>query len=197
MPYSMHMAIEVKTRLTPADVERMVDRGELPQDDFWEFANGEVVWLAPVHHPQGTICALIIYELVTFAKRIGALVFDGQAGFWVGKNFQQLRAPDVSLVTKERQHIVVHRGFIGEAPDLAVEVLSDDQFSRAYALSKLDEYFAAGAKVVWFVDYRDKSVREHLAGQAEYRVYHSDAEITLDAITPGFRCRVSDFFPQD
>jgi Uma2 family endonuclease len=191
------MAVEVRQMLTPADVERMVRCGELSQDDFWEFVNGEIVWLAPVNHPQGVICMLIGYQLVGFAKKIGGLVFDGQAGFWVGQDFQQLRAPDVSLVTKERRSIVVDGGFTREAPDLAVEVLSDDQFGRAYALTKLTEYLAAGAKVVWFVDHRDRSVREHLAGTADYRIFHGDAEITLDAITPGFRCRVSEFFPED
>jgi Uma2 family endonuclease len=191
------MAIEVKPRLTRADVERMVKSGELPQDEFWEFVNGEIVWLAPVNHPQGAICALISYQLVGFAKQIGATVFDGQAGFWVGDDFQQLRAPDVSLVTKERRHIVVDEAFTQEAPDLAVEVLSKDQYGRAYQLVKLEEYFAAGSKVVWFVDHRDKSVREHIAGQSEYRVYHAGAEITLDAIAPGFSCPVREFFPAD
>src|SRR5690348_3633130 len=117
------MAIEVKPRLTRADVERMVKSGELPQDEFWEFVNGEIVWLAPVNHPQGVICARIVAKLVPFGDEIGAMVFDGQAGFWVGDDFQQLRAPDVSLVTKERRHIVVDEAFTQEAPDLAVEVL--------------------------------------------------------------------------
>ncbi|MFI5266953.1 MAG: Uma2 family endonuclease [Chloroflexota bacterium] len=191
------MAVEVRQMLTPADVERMVNSGELSQDEFWEFANGEIVWLAPAHHPQGVICTLISYQLVGFARGIGAVVFDGQAGFWVGNHFQQLRAPDVSLVTQKRRHIVANGAFSSEAPDLAVEVLSDEQFGRAYALNKLDEYFAAGAKVVWFADYRDESVREHVAGEVDYRIYHGDAEITLDAIAPGFRCRVSEFFPDD
>jgi Uma2 family endonuclease len=189
------MAVEVKRMLTPADVERMVCSGELRQDEFWEFVNGEIVWLAPAHNPQDVIRARIGHQLVPFADAIGGLVFDGQAGFWVGDHFHQLRAPDVSLVSKERRHIVAEEGFNSEAPDLAVEVLSNDQFNRAYSLTKLEEYVAAGAKVVWFVDYRDRSVREHLANEAEYRVYHGDAEITLDRIAPGFRCRVSAFFP--
>ncbi|HEY8691340.1 MAG TPA: Uma2 family endonuclease [Chloroflexota bacterium] len=191
------MAIEVKTRLTPADIERMVASGELSQDEFWEFVNGEIVWLAPAHHPQGVICMRIGSKLVPFADEIRGLVFDGQAGFWVGNNFQQLRAPDVSLVTRERRHIVANGTFSREAPDLAIEVLSDEQFGRAYAVTKLDEYFAAGAKAVWFVDYRDSSVHEHLSNRAEHRIYHGDAEITLDTIAPGFRCRVSEFFPED
>src|SRR5690348_4220155 len=124
------MAVEVKQLLTPEDIERMVRCGELSQDDFWEFVNGEIVWLAPAAHPQGVICAYIGAKIVPFAREIGGLAFDGQAGFWVGDHYQQLRAPDVSLLTRERRHIVANGRFSAEAPDLAVEVLSDDQFGR-------------------------------------------------------------------
>jgi Uma2 family endonuclease len=189
------MAVELKTRLTPADVERMVASGELSQDEFWEFVNGEIIWLAPAAHPQAAICAYILAEVVPFARQIEGMAFDGQAGFWVGDHYQQLRAPDISLVVKERLGIVQEGRFSREAPDLAVEVLSDDPYGRAYQLVKLDEYFSGGAKVVWFVDHRDRSVREHLRDEPEYRVYKGDAEITLDAIAPGFRCPVSQFFP--
>jgi len=191
------MAIEVQRVLTRADVEQMVRTGELRQDDFWEFVNGEIVRLAPAFDPQGPICALIIAEIVPFARQIHGRVGDGQTGFWVGEHFQQLRAPDVSLVTKERLHIVQQQGFNTAAPDLAVEVLSGSEFGRAYSVTKLNEYFAAGSKVVWFVDSRDRSVREHFPNETEFRVYRGDAAITLDAIAPGFSCPVSRFFPEE
>jgi Uma2 family endonuclease len=57
------------------------------------------------------------------------------------------------------------------------------------------EYLAAGAKVVWLADPDAKTVRVYEAGKAEYVIYSGDAEITLDAIGPGFRAPVSVFFP--
>ena len=190
------MAIEVRRRLVPADIERMIACGELSQDEFWEFANGEIVWLAPAHYPQPVICTLISAELVPFGKRIGALVFDSNGGFMVGQHNQQLRAPDVSLVTRERLNMIRRGGFQTAAPDLAVEVLSDDQLGRAYKHTKIAEYFAAGARVVWFVDYRTQSVSVYEPGRAEITTYSASEDITLDQIAPGFSCRVSAFFPE-
>jgi len=189
------MAVEVRKLLTPTDIEDMIDRGELCSDDMFELVNGEIVWLAPAFNKHGATCMLVGSKLMPFAQQIGAVVVDGQTGFRVGEHLQQLRSPDVSLITKERLDIVPERGFNHGAPDLAVEVLSEGQEAEGYARPKIPEYFSAGAKVVWFLDLRTRTVREYLPNQLEYRVYSTEAEITLDAIAPGFRCRVSEFFP--
>ena len=97
-------------------------------------------------------------------------------------------------MSKDRLHILRGTGFATGAPDLAVEVLAASQYGEAYAISKMGEYFAAGSKVIWFADLRSHAVRAYEAGKSEYLVYSADAEITLDAIAPGFRCRVSGFF---
>jgi len=185
----------VKPLLTVDDIERMIRNGEIDPDREFELVNGEIVWMAPAHYPQTTICALITIELGPFAKRIGALLFDSSGGFRVGDRNHQLRAPDVSLVVKERRHIARAGSFQSEAPDLAVEVLSDDQMGRVYQRTKTGEYFAAGAKVIWFVDYRTHSVMVYEAGKSEFTVYSESDYITLDQIAPGFSCRVSEFFP--
>jgi Uma2 family endonuclease len=85
---------------------------------------------------------------------------------------------------------------VPEAPDLAVEVLSQEQQGEAYARPKVAEYLAAGSKVVWLVDYEARNVRSYQAGKAEYTVYSGDDVITLDAIAPGFSAPVSAFFPE-
>ncbi|HEU0166557.1 MAG TPA: Uma2 family endonuclease [Chloroflexota bacterium] len=188
------MAIEVKRLLTPDDVERMVRCGELDESSFWEFVNGEVVWMAPAFEPQGMIVMHIATKVVPFADSIGAYVSDGQAGYWVDHGYRQLRSPDFSLIAGERREMVRTDAFMRGAPDLAVEVLSKGQLGEACAVEKRDEYFAAGGKVVWIVNPGDKTVREYIAGGDEYRVYSGDAEITLDAIAPGFRCPISEFF---
>ncbi|MDE3074231.1 MAG: Uma2 family endonuclease [Chloroflexota bacterium] len=187
----------VKPRLTPADVDDMVKRGEIDPDAFFELVNGEIVWLTPAHSPQPMICMLIGSQLVPFAQRIGAVVLDSSAGFMVGPGHQQLRGPDVSLVTKERRHTIREDGWNTEAPDLAVEVLSEGQFGEGYAVAKIDEYLQAGGKVVWLVDPRSRTVRVHERNRSEYLVYSAEQDITLDQIAPGFRCRVSEFFPEE
>jgi Uma2 family endonuclease len=187
--------IEVKSLLTPADIEQMMERGQLSADDMFELVNGAIVWLAPAFSSHGIICVLLIQHLSPFAKEIGGLLMEGQTGFKVGEHLQQLRSPDVALISKERLHIIPKHGFVNGAPDLAIEVLSEGQHGEGYARPKIAEYFAAECKVVWFVDEDTRTLREYLPHEPEYRVYSGDAEITLDHIAPGFRCRVSEFFP--
>ena len=91
------MAIEVRRRLVPADIERMIACGELREQDKFELINGEIVCLAPAYDPQAGACALIIGELAPFCKQIGARLFDSNGGFMVGEGLHQLRCPDVSL----------------------------------------------------------------------------------------------------
>ncbi len=141
--------VVVKPLLTPYDIERMPERGELDPDAFFELVDGEIIWLAPAHSEHGRVCSTITVRLGPFAESIGAALLDGQTGFMVGERRQQLRCPDVALVTRERLHILPRKGFAREAPDFAVEVLSDDQMGEAYAKPKVAEYFAAaGAKLV-------------------------------------------------
>ncbi|MBV8084586.1 MAG: Uma2 family endonuclease [Chloroflexi bacterium] len=59
-------------------------------------------------------------------------MFGETAGFGTGPERRNLRAPDVSLVTASRIAIVEGDGRWGlEAPDVAVEVLSPDQYVDA------------------------------------------------------------------
>ncbi len=187
--------VVVKPLLMPADVERMIERGELDGDAFFELVDGEIIWLAPAYSYHGNICANLIGELAPFARSIGARLFDGQTGFMVGERRQQLRCPDVALVTKERLHILPDEGFATAAPDFAVEVLSREQYGEAYAKPKVAEYFAAGARLVWLVDPRNRTVRAYQPGRDTYELHSPDSEVTLDPIGPGFRAPVASFFP--
>ena len=187
--------VVVKTRLTALEAEEAVLCGRLPADGSWELVEGEVVPVMPTEGYHGEVCVEIISVLRPVARQIGAKMFDGQTGFIVGGEREQVRMPDVSLVTRERLHIVPTRGFVRGAPDLAVEVLSEGQFGEAYALAKISEYFAAGGKLVLLVDPRAQTVRAYEAGSQTYSEYSGNAELTLDAIAPGFKARVSAFFP--
>jgi Uma2 family endonuclease len=69
------------------------------------------------------------------------------------------------------------------------------QFGDAYRRRKVPEYLEAGAKVVWLLDPRNRTVRAFEAGSSEVIIYSGDEEITLDRIAPGFRAPISSFFP--
>src|SRR5262249_22182080 len=109
---------------------------------------------------------------------------------------QNIRSADVSLTLKERRHIFEgSRLWATEAPDLAVEVISAEQYGEPYARQKVPEYLAAGARVVWLANPDSRTVRVFEAGRDEVTTYSGDAEITLDALAPGFRVSIDRFFP--
>ncbi len=86
----------------------MLKGGEIDTDASWELVDGEIVWLSPANPYHGATSALIAASLVSFARVIGAWVLTADPGFMVGSDFQQLRAPDVALVTRERLGILQH-----------------------------------------------------------------------------------------
>lgn len=187
----------VRKLLTPADFEEMAARGEFDQEGCWyELVDGEVICLPTPEWIHSQVIGLIFAALIPFVRQIGAILLVPSAGFIVGDDHQQVRDPDLSLIVKERKHLLVRgRRLIPEAPDLAVEVLSPEQHGDAYAKPKVSEYLAAGGKVVWLVDYDSKTVRAYEPGKTEYTVYSSDDTINLDAIAAGFSARVGSFFP--
>ncbi|HLG70412.1 MAG TPA: Uma2 family endonuclease [Chloroflexota bacterium] len=189
------MSVVMTPLLTPQDVLDMVNRGELTTDQPWELVDGEIVWLAASQSYASRVCVRISHVLTPFTESIEGAIFDSSAGFTVGERLQQLRSPDVSIVVKERLHLMNDYGWVAGAPDLAVEVLSEDQYGEGYARVKVPEYLSAGSRVVWLVHPKRKTVREYIAGRSEFTTYSGDAEITLDVIAPGFRAKISSFFP--
>ncbi len=72
-----------------------------------------------------------------------------------------VRIPDVSFVSWN--HLPERLGPIPlMAPDLAIEVLSESN-TRAEMARKLNEYFAAGAQLVWYFDLKARTVTVYTA----------------------------------
>ena len=189
------LSVEVRKKLTPADVWQMIERGEIDTHERWfELIEGEIVDVPPAG-PEGSETELGIgAALFLFARRTSGRAFGSSAGFMVGRNHQQLRAPDASYVSPARLHTLESKPWADGAPDLAVEVLSEGQYGAAYAYGKVHEYFEAGAQLVWLVDRRQKEVRVYRAGSDEYAIYRNDAVLTLEPIASGFELRLSDIF---
>lgn len=70
-----------------------------------------------------------------------------------------IRIPDVSFVSWERMsnHRIPRKPMLECAPDLAVEVLSPSNTKREME-RKLQDYFAAGVLLVWYVDPVERTV---------------------------------------
>jgi Uma2 family endonuclease len=121
------------------------------------------------------------------------VVFAAETGFKLASDPDTVRGVDIAFVSKARLEAVGEvEGYWPEAPDLAVEVISPSDTYTGVE-EKVTEYLQAGAKAVWVVNPRRRTIT----------VYRSLNEITIlteqdtldgGEVVPGFRCRVSEVF---
>jgi Uma2 family endonuclease len=107
-----------------------------------------------------------------------------------------IRIPDVSFVS--RAQLVgrrIKRSAAPDlAPDLAIEVLSEGNTDLEMA-RKLDDYFGAGTRLVWYFDPVQKTVSVYTSPQAVTVLGESD---TLDGgeVLQGFTLSLTEFFEE-
>lgn len=174
--------------------EQLWEMPEVPGKRF-ELVDGEVVELPGAGALHGKIVLLICKIIDTFAaeRRLGETSPDG-VSYILSRDPDRVRIPDVSFVSVERvPESGVPEGFWPFAPDLAVEVVSpadraDDVHDKAL------EYIACGARLVWVVWPKHRSVTVHVAGGV-IRELGPDAELDGGDVLPGFNVRVADLFP--
>jgi Uma2 family endonuclease len=101
-----------------------------------------------------------------------------------------VREPDLLFVRADRAHLVQHDAMHG-APDLVVEIVSDDSTTRDRR-TKYREYEAAGVREYWVIDPREGRQREEffaLEGGA-YGPIAADSEGRVHSrALPGFWVR--------
>jgi Uma2 family endonuclease len=105
-----------------------------------------------------------------------------------------VRLPDVSFISWER---LPNRELPREpvpdlAPDLAVEVLSEGN-TPAEMERKLREYFAAGTRLVWYLDPASRTATVYSSPESSVVLTEED---TLEGgdVLPGFRLPVREWF---
>ena len=104
-----------------------------------------------------------------------------------------MRVPDVAFVRREREDAVgIVDGYFPGPPDLAVEVISpNDRYSEV--AEKVEDWLAAGTRMVVVVDSRRRVAVVHLPGREPVTLTEQD---TLDGgdVVPGWSMPVADIF---
>ena len=107
-----------------------------------------------------------------------------------------VRIPDVSFTNWDRVpgRVVPDEPVPELVPDLAVEVLSEGN-TREEMRQKLDDFFEAGVKLVWYIDLRTRTVRVFTSSDDVTELGEAD---TLDGgnVLPGFSVEVARLFDQ-
>ena len=107
-----------------------------------------------------------------------------------------VRIPDVSFISWNRlpDRLLPAEPIPDLAPDLAVEILSVSNTAAEMA-RKLREYFAAGVRLVWYVDPEDQTVQVYTAPD-QFRLLTEDDTIDGAAVVPGFTLAIRQWFEQ-
>ncbi len=172
---------------TEDDVIRLNDHG----NHLCELVDGTLVEKT-MGREESAIAARIVYLLSAFvmARRLG--VVTGADGMI--RILGRVRIPDVAFVSWDR---LPERRLPGKpipdlTPDLAVEVLSDSNTPREMA-NKLREYFAAGTRLVWYVNPRTRSVEVFTSPESSVRLAERDV-LSGGEVLAGFEVRVAELF---
>jgi Uma2 family endonuclease len=165
---------------------------EARENRLFELVDGRLVEKV-MGYTESLIASALIAALGKYleANDLGA-VSGADGMFRLPENL--VRIPDVAFASWDR--------FPGDetledavpeiAPDLAIEVLSKGN-TRAEMTRKLHEYFAAGVRLVWFVDPPTKSVTVYTS-KAHSSVVPHDGMLDGGDVLPGFALPVAQLF---
>lgn len=192
--------------MTPTSAVLEVPKRLMSVEEFWDFVNlpknktrlfelrrGEVVEVSRPTKPHGVVCTRIGTQLQNYADRVDlGYVTNNDSGVVLEERPGTVVGPDVAYFVDVNHFDDIDRKWGGDIPVLAVEVLSPND-KPSEVKEKLEDYLASGVKVVWIVDYEEKSVVIHRPDGPSIQLKVSD-ELDGGPELPGFRCRVFDFF---
>jgi Uma2 family endonuclease len=147
----------------------------------------------PMGYYESRVAAELIILLGIYLRQHDLGVVAGEAGL-LRLMPGLVRIPDVSFVSWGRmpEPQAPRPPIPTLAPDLAVEVLSESN-TEAEMGRKLREYFAAGARLVWYIDREDRTARVYTAPDQSTLL---DGTQALDGgdVLPGFALPLRELF---
>ena len=170
---------------------------QLPDDGMrYELVRGVLLTMAPPFDDHGRLADRIGRSLERYVDdhRLGE-VRRSEVGFLLTTSPDTVRAPDVAFVSNQlRESRGRFRGYFPGSPDLVVEVVSaNDRYGDVD--KKVREWLEHGAKLVFVVNPRRRSVGVHQPGQP-IRVLGIDDTLSGEDVVPGWSMAVRDLFDQ-
>jgi Uma2 family endonuclease len=154
-----------------------------------ELVRGVVITMPPPRFRHGYVQLRTGSLLDQYVRplRLGRVI--AETGVITERDPDSVRGPDVAYWSAERLPLDVVPDLYPEvAADLCVEVLSPGETA-----DKVDEYFAAGVRLVWYVDPAARTVTVYRPGQPARLLTEADT-LAGEDVVPGFQCRVAELF---
>lgn len=187
-PGDVDMTPAVQTRLTPDELLLMPDGGR-----GYELVDGEPREVT-MSVKSSLIGGRVFRHVANAAAVTGGYAFPADAGFrCFAPDRDRVRKPDTAYIAPGRltDEQYDENGFCAVVPDLVAEVVSPHDLAVAVN-EKLEEWLAAGVKLVWIVHPEHKTVDVYSKGSSR-RLREGDT-LTAEPVLPGFAVPVSDLF---
>jgi len=178
--------------LTIADVAALPRT--LPSGDVrYELDDGRLIIMPPPGDIHGAVQSNVVTQLKVQGEFRGLGRARAEVGLVLRTNPDRLTGPDAVFVTAALLPLKRSKeGYLETIPDLVVEVRSPND-TGPEVQAKVDEYLAAGVRVVWVADPKSQTVMAHRANQAPQAFGPFDS-LTVPDVIPSFQIPVADLF---
>lgn len=169
----------------------------LPEDGYhYELVKGRLIQMAPTTADHGETSASLETALTLYAEVHGGHSYAAETGFnltLADEIEETILGPDAAYIADEIVPTDRH-GFVGRAPDLAVEVASPTQF-RPEMEGKVRLWLARGCRLVWLMWPTYKTVEVWRPGDhALHRTLRPGENLDGEDVLPGFHYPIAKAF---
>jgi Uma2 family endonuclease len=140
---------------------------------------------------ESFVAVAIIRILGDFVEKHGLGIVLGEGGT-LRVLPRQVRIPDVSFISWDKfpGRKLPAEPIPAVAPDLAIEVLSPGN-TPGEMRRKLRDYFAAGVRLVWYIDPRTRTAQSYVSPEDVTEI-SSGGVLSGGDVLPGFELRLAD-----
>lgn len=174
------------------------DLAALPRDEYdYELVKGRLIQIAPPTVGHDEIGRSLHMALRVYADAHGGQAYGADRGFnlTLADETEETVLRPAAAYARDETVATDDHGYIRRAPDLAVEVVSLNQFRPAIMREKARLWLSRGCRLVWIVWPDRKRIEVWRDGDA--RTAHiARASDDLDGadVLPGFHHAVADIF---
>ena len=185
--FKMATAIDDRRDLSESEIEE--------REGFFEFIDGRYVEKPSPGASASELTLLLMFRLMghVLANRLGHCYGAKTVYQIFPDDPKRSRIPDGSFIRagrlpKEKSP----RGELSIAPDLAIEVVSPNDFVENLH-ERINDLLGAGVRLLWVVVPGTREIYVHRGDRTVTRL-STDDELTGEDVVPGFSCRIGELF---
>jgi Uma2 family endonuclease len=194
LPPRSHTTPESGPVLTAADLARL-PRTLVTTDVDYELHDGRLVIMAPPGDLHADQQARFAAYLFLRGQQHGHGAARGEVGILLRRNPDHLVGADAAFLSSEQLPPQISpEGYLLTVPSLIVEIRSKSN-TQDELDTKVRDYLAAGAVLVWVADPESRTVIAHRPDQPPL-VFTATDSLTADGVIPGFAVPVAELLPE-